>query len=490
MKHKIPALLALSLLISFTPALAAPAEGTNEMLTPELALQKLKDGNERFVKERLRHPNDTAARRVETSKMGQHPYATVLTCADSRVPVEIVFDAGVGDIFVNRIAGNIITTEMAGSIEYGVEHLHTPVLVILGHTGCGAVTAAASHGEHTPNIEVLLKPIGPAIKEAKHDHPDKEATDLIPQAIKANVYKSIKDLLESSGVTRNLVRDKKLRVEAAIYDLGTGKVEWLGQHPDQASLLNATFTDDRHIGKTPEVAIIINDTNPAENIGKTMLEMIFAGDVANWIVANGEDRPIQLVGPKRDNSAYDTFTSLVLKDRPMAPEYFDLPTDARILEEVANEPGAIAFIRFPYTEIEGVKILPVHSRLPGTYKYPLNPELLKQDEPEAKDTDTADTEEPKHDNAHTTTADKDTHADEAHSDTHADKQDMHGEDDSDKTHSDSEQSDTHEAPATAQDKHTENKMAEHSTPAQPTNVSVKPRIRTKLSDHPAHVETE
>lgn len=113
----------------------------NAALTPEEAMKKLQEGNERYVAGKSTQPNQSQARRQETAK-GQHPFATVLACSDSREPVEIIFDGGIGDIFVIRVAGNVVDTIEVGSIEYGVANLHTPVVLVLGHTHCGAVAAA------------------------------------------------------------------------------------------------------------------------------------------------------------------------------------------------------------------------------------------------------------------------------------------------------------------------------------------------------------
>ena len=110
---------------------------------PDQALQKLKSGNDRLVAGRRLFPNQGAPRLKDTAAQGQHPYVTILSCSDSRVPLEHMFDAGFGDLFVVRVAGNVADDDEIGTIEYGVGHLHTPLLLVLGHTKCGAVTAVA-----------------------------------------------------------------------------------------------------------------------------------------------------------------------------------------------------------------------------------------------------------------------------------------------------------------------------------------------------------
>lgn len=201
---------------------------------PDKAIAFLKEGNDRFVAGRSIHPNITAARLQQAGKenQGDHAYATVITCSDSRVPVELLFDAGVMDIFVIRVAGNVCDTDEAGSIEYGLAHVNTPVLVVLGHTQCGAVTAVthAVHGKGHAlerNIPPLVDNIKPAVERAIKQHPDVRGDDIIPQAIEENVWQGIEDLFMRSPATRKLVESGKAKVVGAIYDVGNGKIQWL-----------------------------------------------------------------------------------------------------------------------------------------------------------------------------------------------------------------------------------------------------------------------
>ena len=198
------------------------------------SLQMLKSGNERFYSGNATYPHVDAARIALSGQEDQakYAYATIISCSDSRVPIELIFDAGIMDIFVIRVAGNVCDTDEVGSIEYGLAHVKTPVLVVLGHTRCGAVSAvtqaALGHGHRLErNIPPLVDNIAPAVKRAMEQHKDLHGEDLIPYAIEENVWQSIEDLFMESPATRDLVKKKTVTVVGAIYDLGTGKVEWL-----------------------------------------------------------------------------------------------------------------------------------------------------------------------------------------------------------------------------------------------------------------------
>ena len=161
---------------------------------------------------------------------GDQAFATVMTCSDSRVPVELLFDAGVMDIFVIRVAGIISDTDEIGSIEYGLAHVNTPVMVVLGHTQCGAVTAVthAVHGTGHAlerNIPPLVDNIEPAVRRAMKMHSGVHGDAIIPYAIEENVWQSIEDLFLQSPSTRDLVRQGKTKVVGAVYDVGNGSIE-------------------------------------------------------------------------------------------------------------------------------------------------------------------------------------------------------------------------------------------------------------------------
>ncbi len=196
----------------------------------------LKKGNERFTSGKPEYPHEGAARRAETAA-GQHPIATVISCSDSRVPPEILFDEGIGDLFVIRVIGNIGSVDEAGSAEYGVEHLETPLLVVLGHTKCGAVTAAVTHAEVHGSIPPLLAHINPSVRITKHNHPGLKGEELIAAAVETNVFHSIQELFNRSRIIRHRVSSGNLKVVGAIYDIKTGQVNWLGEHPKQKQIL-------------------------------------------------------------------------------------------------------------------------------------------------------------------------------------------------------------------------------------------------------------
>ena len=200
----------------------------------EESLNLLKKGNARFVSGASMHPNTSSKRLIQAGKedQGDHAYATVITCSDSRVPVELLFDAGVMDTFVIRVAGNVVDIDEAGSIEYGLAHVKTPVLVVLGHTQCGAVTAVthAIHGTGHAlerNIPKLVDNIEPAVRKAMAANPNMHGDEVIPAAVEENVWQGIEDLFMISPASRNLVKSGTAMVVGAIYDVGTGKVHWL-----------------------------------------------------------------------------------------------------------------------------------------------------------------------------------------------------------------------------------------------------------------------
>lgn len=199
--------------------LADPPPGiAQSRLTPDAALKALMDGNRRFVAQRLTFYKEDLALLKQNTAEKQEPFASVLSCADSRVPVEVLFDQSIGHVFVNRVAGNLATTEIIASIEYGVAVLGTKLLMVLGHGGCGAVKASMAAKPVPGQISALYRYIRPAVDEA---HGDFEA------AIKTNAKIQAKLLSEASPVVAGAMKDGELRVVAAYYHLATGKVELL-----------------------------------------------------------------------------------------------------------------------------------------------------------------------------------------------------------------------------------------------------------------------
>jgi carbonic anhydrase len=188
------------------------------------SLQKLMDGNKRYVESKPMNKDLGDTKRKEILK-GQHPFATVVTCSDSRVPPEHIFDQGLSDIFVIRVAGNVVDSIALGSIEYGTEHVHTPLLMLLGHSDCGAVKATlGAKGEPEGNIGAIVKKIQPAVEKAKKKGGSNE--EVLETAIKENVMNVYRDVMKSP-VIKELVHEGKLKIVAAEYNLATGKVELL-----------------------------------------------------------------------------------------------------------------------------------------------------------------------------------------------------------------------------------------------------------------------
>jgi carbonic anhydrase len=229
-------LFGLILIFTLGSASMALAEAKSDV-TPDAALQMLTEGNNRFVAGPVKHPNLSGARRQQTAEKGQKPFAVVLGCSDSRAPVEEIFDRGVGDIFVVRDAGNIATKTDVGSIEYAVDQLGSPLLVVMGHSACGAVTAATQGVEAPPNIKAILDAIAPALAKVKAANPDKTGEALVVEVIKANVWQAMEDIYKNSPLMRGRVKDGTVKLVGAIYDIKSGKVSWLGPHPQQAQLI-------------------------------------------------------------------------------------------------------------------------------------------------------------------------------------------------------------------------------------------------------------
>jgi carbonic anhydrase len=187
-------------------------------ISSKKALQMLLEGSNRYVNQKSAHPNQTIERRKELVK-AQKPFAIILSCSDSRVSPEIIFDQGLGDLFVIRVAGNVLDTTVIASAEYAAEHLGVTLLVVLGHSKCGAVSAAVSDNEHTGHIGELVKSIKPAVSKAK-----KMSGDLLENAIKANIEIVVAQLKSSSPIISKRIRANELEIVGAFYDLESGAV--------------------------------------------------------------------------------------------------------------------------------------------------------------------------------------------------------------------------------------------------------------------------
>jgi carbonic anhydrase len=199
------------------PVLAVAADHAAPSVSPDAALARLKAGNQRFAHAATSSGKPTAALRAETAK-GQHPFAIIVGCADSRTAPEIIFDQTIGDLFVVRTAGNLVDDYALGSIEYGVEHLGARLIVVLGHQNCGAVQAALAGGDAPGHIHSLVSAIQPAVQATKG-----KAGDPLANAIHEN------DALVAEKI-RKKARFGELAAQVQVvegyYDLHTGKVEW------------------------------------------------------------------------------------------------------------------------------------------------------------------------------------------------------------------------------------------------------------------------
>ena len=209
----------------FVDAFHHPSD--SPQVSSDEAMQHLKEGNDRFIAGQSLHPHSELSQLKLTAEDGQHPIATVLGCSDSRVPHELLFDQGFGDIFSVRVAGNVCADIEMGSIEYAIEHLQTPLLVVLGHTQCGAVTAAVKHDHAEGHVKSLVDHIVPAVERAKKLHPDLSPNELVNVTVEENVYVAIETLLKESEIVRKAVESQQLKIVPAVYDISTGKVEWL-----------------------------------------------------------------------------------------------------------------------------------------------------------------------------------------------------------------------------------------------------------------------
>ena len=194
---------------------------TQETGTAAAALQVLLEGNRRYVAGRPAHPHQAVERRGEVVA-GQHPIAIILGCSDSRVPAEILFDQGIGDLFIVRTAGNVVDDVALGSIEYAAEHLHVPLLVVLGHQKCGAVAATVS-GEVAPgHIASIVKAIRPIAHKVKG-----LPGDVVDNTVRANVVEIVAQLQSSQPILGHLVQAGRCKIVGAYYSLETGVVSLL-----------------------------------------------------------------------------------------------------------------------------------------------------------------------------------------------------------------------------------------------------------------------
>lgn len=197
----------------------AVSESQNSpILTPDEAIRELKNGNKRFMDGKL--VNTNYKQQIERSKSGQKPHSAILACMDSRVPPEIVFDQGIGNIFTIRIAGNIEDENVLGSLEYAVEHSGSKLIVVLGHSHCGAITGAVEDVK-LGNLTQLLDQIKPALTSGSGED------DIIERTARNNIKITINDILRKSEIIRELMNQKTIAVVGAFYNIETGEVTFM-----------------------------------------------------------------------------------------------------------------------------------------------------------------------------------------------------------------------------------------------------------------------
>ncbi len=205
------------------------------MISAFKALDRLKQGNERFVTgEGVREIGVDHAQRM-AQVVDQNPFAIVLGCSDSRVPAELVFDQGVGDLFVIRVAGNIVMPSQIGSVEFAAEKFGTKLVVVLGHSHCGAILATLEELEQptasrSPNLRRIVDAIRPSVEDLFQASQGDHREDLVQAAVRANIQTSVDQLRHGSEILENLIREERLQIVGADYSLETGIVEFLDDH--------------------------------------------------------------------------------------------------------------------------------------------------------------------------------------------------------------------------------------------------------------------
>jgi len=260
-------------------SLYASQSGSEKGVDPTQALDMLMQGNERFVNFEAQHPRQMNEQRQKTAKNGQKPFVSILSCSDSRVPLEILFDVGIGDIFVVRVAGNIADKCEIGSLEWGASRLGTRLIMVMGHTKCDAVIAAVKKQPLSANASAIIDKIALAVEKTKAESgapptgvggpknylrlsepKDTCATSrsrrpptksgafceagkglsedaIVLKAIRANIWQSVENILRNSEDIRNLVLEGKVKVVGALYDIQAGTVTNMGVHFNQAKIL-------------------------------------------------------------------------------------------------------------------------------------------------------------------------------------------------------------------------------------------------------------
>lgn len=202
------------------------------MITADEALDRLKQGNQRYLKGETQYSEFVNAQRRDSLVAGQNPWAIVLGCSDSRAPAEILFDLGLGDLFVIRVAGNIVAPSQVGSIEFAVESYDTPLIVVLGHTQCGAIDATLNalknpKAAHSHNLNSIVSRIRPTIETLVETDLRDNPAELAKFAVRANIRASVNHIQYASPLLENRVQAGSLKVVGAQYSLETGVVDFL-----------------------------------------------------------------------------------------------------------------------------------------------------------------------------------------------------------------------------------------------------------------------
>lgn len=201
------------------------------MISAQAGLERLREGNARFVSSERNHDALTSERRRNKVAAGQEPFAIILGCSDSRVPAEIVFDQGLGDLFVIRVAGNIVAPSQIGSVEFAAARFGTRLVVVLGHSNCGAITATIEElqrgsKEQSRNLRSIVDRVRPSVEALIAIKAHSNADELVHQAVRANIRMSANQLRHGSDILENLIQNEGLLVVGAEYSLETGVVEF------------------------------------------------------------------------------------------------------------------------------------------------------------------------------------------------------------------------------------------------------------------------
>lgn len=231
MKHK--TLLFAFLLILVFACSSAPAQENSSLpkqpvYSPEQALALLHEGNQRFVKGNSVYPNQTSHQRIITTIQGQKPFATIISSSDSRVVPALIFDRGIGDLYVVRILGSVAGTDTLASIEYSMTSLKTPLLVVLGNTHSAIIKAAIEGKSIKGHLAQLIGKLEPAIKMTRTLYPQIKGKELLAKTVETNVRQVLHDILGQCPQILKKMRTGEIQVLGAVYDVDTGKVNWIG----------------------------------------------------------------------------------------------------------------------------------------------------------------------------------------------------------------------------------------------------------------------